>query len=200
MKPASPIFAPSRRATDWPRVILLAGLGGAIAIVLYIALYWDTNPSLKLLSGKPDRNRVDLFAEQVHGIKFDSDGKLIETLRAQRLDHYPERGESVLTAPVLDAQGKDGKVWNITAETGTLIGDDEIRLENNVVIVDNTQTLRFESERLDYFSDKQEATTDTAVKLQRSGDVTTATGMHANLNTNRVELLRNVDSRYAQPQ
>lgn len=198
MKVTVPFLPPARRATDWPRITLLAGFGGAIALVLYFGLYADTAPQLTLLTEKPDPNRIDLFAEQVHGIKFDSDGKLVETLRSPRLDHYPERGESVLAAPRLDAQSKDGKVWNITAATGTLVGDDEIRLQTNVVIVDSTKTLRFESERLDYFSSRQEATTDAAVKLQRAADITTAIGMRANLNTNRVELLHNVDSHYAQ--
>jgi lipopolysaccharide export system protein LptC len=102
--------------------------------------------------------------------------------------------------PIVDMQGKDGKVWNITAATGTLVGENEIRLQNNVVIIDSTKTLRFESERLNYFSDTQMANTDDAVKLQHAADVTTALGMRANLNTNRIELMRNVDSRYVQTQ
>lgn len=185
-------------ASTWQRAGWLAVSGIAVALALYATLYSNNTPSFELLTGGPDQNRIDLYAEQVHGIKFDSDGKLVETLHAQRLDHYPERGESVLAEPVLDAQGKDGKVWKITAVTGTLVGDDEIQLQKNVVIVDRTKTLRFESERLDYFSDKQEAKTDVAVKLQRDADITTAIGMHADLNTNRIELLRNVDSHYAQ--
>lgn len=184
---------------SWQGIILLASVSFGVVAILYAALYWDSNKQLDMLSGKPDQNRVDLFAEQIHGVKFDSDGKLTETLRAQRLDHYPERNESVLAEPIVDTQGKDSKTWKITAATGTLLGDDEIQLQNNVVIVDNTKTFRFESERLNYSSDKQLATTDDAVKLQHLTDVTTAVGMRANLNTNRVEFLRQVDSRYAQP-
>lgn len=185
-------------APPWRRIVLLSSLGAVILMTLYTTLYWNSNPPLSLLPGKPDNNRIDLFAEQVHGIKFDSTGKLVETLWAQRLDHYPERGESLLAAPVLEAHGKDGKIWKITAATGTLIGDDEIRLQTNVVIVDREQTMRFESEQLNYFPNKQEATTVAAVKLQRLADITTATGMYANLNTSRVELLHNVDSQFIQ--
>ena len=149
--------------TPQRRIVLLAGIGAVIAMVLYITVYWSRAPSLALLTGKPDPNRIDLFVEQVHGIRFDSSGKLVETLSAQRLDHYPERGEAVLVAPALEAQSKSGRVWTITATTGVLVGDDEIRLQNNVVAVDRTQTLRFESDRLNYLSDKQLATTDAAV-------------------------------------
>lgn len=189
-----------KNTQTWQRITLLAGVSATIAMVLYAALYWDSNKPLAILNGKADNNRVDLFAEQVRGTKFDSTGKLTETLRAERLDHYPERAESVMIQPIVDMQGKDGKVWNITAATGTLVGENEIRLQNNVVIIDSTKTLRFESERLNYFSDTQMANTDDAVKLQHAADVTTALGMRANLNTNRIELMRNVDSRYVQTQ
>lgn len=185
-------------APTWQRITLLAGISTTIAIVLYAALYWDSNKPLAMLSGKPDNNRIDLFVEQVHGVKFDRDGKLTETLRAKRLDHYPERNESVLAEPMLDTQGNNGKVWNISAATGMLVGNNEIRLQQNVVILDSTQSMRFESERLNYFSDTQIASTDDAVKLQHVADVTTAIGMRANLNTNRIQLMRNVDSHYVQ--
>lgn len=191
---------PTKNSQTWQRMTLLSGVGATVAMILYATLYWDSNKPLAMLSGKPDTNRVDLFAEQVHGVKFDRDGKLSETLRAVRLDHYPERGESVITGPKLDTQDKNGKLWKITAATGTLVGENEIHLQNNVVILDSTETMRFESERLDYFSDTQLAKTDDAVKLQRNADVTTAIGMRANLNTNRIELMRNVDSRYVQNQ
>ena len=187
-----------RRRAGWKGVVLLAGLGAVAAMVLYTTLYWDSNPPLSLLPSKPDPNRIDLFAEQVHGVKFDDTGKLVETLLAKRLDHYPERGESVLVDPILDTTGKDGKQWKITAAQGTLVGDDEIRLRRDVVIVDHAQTLRFESASLDYFSQRQQAATDVAVRLQHLDDVTTAVGMRADLNTNRIELLHNVDSHYAQ--
>lgn len=194
------------QSINWQRVTLFSGVGATVAILLFTVLYWDANKPLPILNGKPDRNRVDLFVESVHGVKFNSDGKLTETLHAVRLDHYPERGESVLVEPILDMQDKNGKAWKITANTGTLVGENEIRLQNNVVILDSAATLRFESERLDYFSDTQIASTDDAVKLQhapaagREADVTTALGMRANLNTNRIELMRNVDSRYVQTQ
>lgn len=196
MKPGA--RSPVRSAIDWPRITLFAGLGAVMLMVLYLTLYWDSNPPMSLLT-KIDNDRIDLYAQQVHGVKYDSAGKLVQTLWAQKLDHYPERGQSVVAMPVLESLSKDGKLWNTTAVSGVLIGNDEIQLHDNVVIVDDEKTMRFESEQLNYFSDKQEAITDVAVKLRRFADVTTAIGMRANLNTNRIELLNRVDSHYAQP-
>lgn len=186
-----------KNAPRWRRIAVVAGIAATIATALSLTLYWEDTASFALL-GQPDKNRVDLFAEGVRGLKFDSDGKLVETLRAQRLDHYPRRNESILAQPALESLGNDGKIWNTTAEVGVLVGDDEIRLEKNVVIVDREKTTRFESETLTYFSAKQEATTDAPVKLRHVADVTTAIGMRVNLKTNRIELLSHVDSHYAQ--
>ncbi len=183
---------------SWRRLVLLSSSGITLAAALYAAFHWDSSAPLAMLEGGRDPNRVDLFIEQVHGVKFGADGKLSETLHAQRLDHYPERNESVIAAPQLDMPGSDGKMWNISANTGVLVGDTEIRLQQNVVAVDSTRTLSFQSEQLNYFSDKHIATTDAPVTLRHTADVTTAVGMRADLNTNRIELMRNVDSRYVQ--
>lgn len=182
-----------------PRLALLAGVGAVIAMALYLTLYWDSNPPISLLSRQTDPNRIDLYAEQVHGIKYDVSGRPLQTLWATRMDHYPVRGESVLQTPVLLSVGKDGEVWNTTADTGTLIGDDEIQLHNRVVITDSKKTMQFATEALTYFPDRLEATSDVAVTLSRLGDTTTAVGMRADLARNRIELLKRVTSIHVQP-
>jgi LPS export ABC transporter protein LptC len=180
-----------------PRLALLAGVGATIAI--YVLLYSGGNPQLSLLSRSSDPNWVDLYAEQVHGIKYDESGRPVQTLRATRMDHYPARNQSVLQAPVLLSVGKDGEVWDTTAATGTLIGDSEIQLRERVVITDSKKTVQFNSEALTYFPERLEATSEVAVTLNRLGDITTAVGMRADLARNRVELLKKVTSIHVQP-
>lgn len=182
-----------------PRLALLAGVGAVIVMTLYLTLYWESNPPISLLSRQTDPNRVDLYAEQVHGIKYDVNGRPVQTLWATRMDNYPVRGQSVLQAPMLLSVGKDGEVWNTTATTGTLIGDNEIQLHDRVVITDSKKTVQFTTEALTYFPDRLEATSDVAVTLNRLGDTTTAVGMHAYLSRNRIELLTKVTSIHVQP-
>ncbi|MDB6061802.1 MAG: hypothetical protein JWM78_1905 [Verrucomicrobiaceae bacterium] len=188
-----------RKPLALPQLTLLAGLAAVIAMALYLTLFWESNPPTLSLSPTVDPDHIDLYAEQVHGVKYGPDGRVVQTLTATKMDHYPASGASILQQPVLLSLGKDGKLWNTTAVTGVLISDNEIQLHDNVVVVDADKTTRFETEVLTYFQDEQKATTDVPVKLIRSGDTTTAIGMRAYLARDRVELLNRVNSIHAQP-
>jgi lipopolysaccharide export system protein LptC len=181
------------------RVTLLTGVGAVVVMTMYLILYWESNPPASLLSRQSDPDRIDLYAEQIRGVKYDATGRPVQTLWAAKMDHYPARGQSVLQTPVLLSLGKDSEVWNTTAASGILIGDAEIQLHDQVVIVDSKKTVKFETEALSYFPDRQEATSDVAVTLNRLGDTTTAVGMRADLARNRIELLKRVTSIHVQP-
>jgi LPS export ABC transporter protein LptC len=187
------------RAPPLARVTLLAGVGAVIVMVAYLTLYWESHPPASLLSQLRDPNHIDLYAEQIHGVKYNAQGLPVQTLSAEKMDHYATRGESVMQAPVLLALGKDGELWNTTAKSGVLVGENEIQLHDDVVITDKKNTMRFETEALTYFPDRQEARSEVAVTLKRLSDTTTAVGMRAYLARDRIELLNRVNSIHVQP-
>lgn len=186
------------RSIDFKRLSLLTGVGTVVVMVLYLTLYGDSNPVTWSLTAQQNPDRVDLYADLVHGLKYDASGRLVQQLWAQSMQHYPARGYSKLSDPKLLSLGKDGDLWNTTATTGILIGDEEIQLVHNVVITNQTNTTRFDTDMLRYFPDRQQVSTDAAVKLSHDNDVTTAVGMRADLNRHRIELLHQVQSTYAQ--
>lgn len=189
-----------RRSTFLPRFTLLAGLLGCAAMATYLTLYWDSNPPAMLLPQTPDRNRIDLYADQAHGVKFDASGRPVQTFSSPRVTHYALRGETVLEAPVLQLLTSDGKVWDGVARTGVLVGDDQVQLRGDVVIHDAGNTTQLQTQALDYFPKRGEVTSDVAVLLSRDHDTTRAVGMRADLNTNRIELLHQVEGTHVQPQ
>lgn len=189
-----------RPRINWSRLGLLAGASASLAIVGYLGLYWDSNPPASLLPYRSDQDRVDLYAEQVHGIKYDETGKVVQTLHAETMRHFMPSNQSKLVTPVLESVGKDGKIWDTTSVDGTLIGDDEVLLQGNVLIRDRERTMQLRTETLRYFPDRGEAATDIAVTLRKLNDITRAIGMRADLNRNRVELLHQVESIHVQPQ
>lgn len=194
---------PSRRRRpriNWSRLGLLAGASASLAMVGYLGLYWDSNPPASLLPYRADQDRVDLYADQVHGVKYNETGKRVQTLRAVSMTHYSPSNHTRMVSPVVESVGKDDKIWDTTAVEGTLIGDDEILLHGTVTIRDRDRTMQFRSETLRYFPERGEATTDVAVTLRKQNDLTRAIGMRADLNRNRVELLHQVESIHVQPQ
>lgn len=183
----------------WPRPTLLAGLGGCLVMVTYVMLYWDSNPPASLLSYQADSDRIDMYAEQVYGTKFDETGKQVQTLRSVAMQHYLNSNRTLLTTPVVTTTSKQGEIWDTTATQGTLIGDDEILLQGAVVISDRDRTMQLHTETLRYVPSRSEASTEVAVQLRKINDTTRAIGMRADLNRNRIELLHQVESTHVQP-
>ncbi len=183
----------------WPRPTLLAGLGGCLAMITYVMLYWDSNPPASMMPYPQDADRIDLYAEQVHGIKFDETGKLVQTLHSISMQHYPDSNRTLLTTPVLETTNKRGEIWNTNASTGTLLGDDEILLQGAVTVSDRARTMQLHTESLRYLPSRGEASSEVAVTMNKLNDTTRAIGMRANLNSNRIELLHQVESTHVQP-
>lgn len=189
-----------RRRINWSGLTLLVSACGSLAIASYLGLYWDSNPPASLLPYRADRERVDLYAEQVHGIKYNETGRVVQNFRAVSMEHFQPSNQTKLTTPVVESTGRNGKIWDTTAVEGTLIGDDEILLKGTVTIRDRDRTMQLRTETLRYFPDRGEAATEVAVTLRKTNDLTRAIGMRADLNKNRVELLHQVESIHVQPQ
>jgi LPS export ABC transporter protein LptC len=189
-----------RRRINWSGLALLVSASASLAIVGYLGLYWDSNPPASLLPYRSDKERIDLYAEQVHGTKYDTTGRVVQNFRAVSMQHFQPSNHTKLTTPVVESTGRDGKIWDTTAIEGTLIGDDEILLQGAVMVRDRNRTMQLRTETLRYFPDRGEATTEVAVTLNKTNDITRAIGMRADLNRNRVELLNQVESIHVQPQ
>lgn len=189
-----------RAGIDWSKLTLLAGASASLAMVGYLGLYWDSNPPASLLPYRADQERVDLYAEQVHGTKYDETGRVVQRLQTVSMKHYIPSNQTRMITPIVESTGRDGKTWDTDAAEGTLIGDDEIRLQGDVTIRDRDRTMQLRTETLRYFPDRGEAATEVAVTLRKQNDTTRAIGMRADLNRNRVELLHQVESIHVQPQ
>lgn len=188
----------ARPSINWSRLSVLAGLAGSFVIVSYLTLYWDSNPpALLLKSNEP--NRIDFYAEQTHGVKYNDEGRLTQTFSSPQVTRYVRSGETVMKTPVLHMRSKDGDLWDGVAQKGVLIGENEVQLSGAVVITDQDKATQLHTEQLRYFTDRQEVTSDVAVLLRKGNDTTRGIGMRADLNSNRVELLHQVEGTYVQP-
>jgi LPS export ABC transporter protein LptC len=189
-----------RRPRNWSGLTLLVSACASLAMVGYLGLYWDSNPPASLLPYRADKERMDLYAEEVHGTKYGTTGKVVQNFRAATMQHFQPSNHTRLTTPIVESTGRDGTIWDTTAVAGTLIGDDEILLQGTVAVRDRDRTMQLSTETLRYFPDRGEAATEVAVTLRKENDTTRAIGMRADLNRNRIELLHQVESIHVQPQ
>lgn len=186
------------KAFRFSRLKVLAALGAGAAVLTALAVLNGDGPA-NLLNRVATGNRMDLYVVQPRGRKYDADGRLAQTFEAARLTHYLDSDQSELVAPHFHIHTRRQAIWDGTAAAGTLLGDSEIRLRDNVVIVERGGTTRLTTSQLNYFPQAETVDSAAAVVLRRAGDTTTAVGMRADLNTSRVELLSRVEGHHVLP-
>ncbi|NNM01177.1 MAG: LPS export ABC transporter periplasmic protein LptC, partial [Gammaproteobacteria bacterium] len=130
----------------------------------------------------------------------DRDGRLKTLLRASRAEHFPADDSTELTQPRMEIYNDSNRPWHVVAERGVVSGD------GNVVILfgrvdawrkreDGNLEIDLTTTGMRILPREKYAETDTAVTIRTPGSETRATGMRANFGHNRIQLLKDVDSR-----
>jgi lipopolysaccharide export system protein LptC len=107
------------RLVAWSPVFLLGGLAALT--------YW-LDAQVQADSARRDgsaRHDADMYIENFRAVSFDADGKLRQSLAAQRAEHHPDDESVDFTAPSLALTDPDRPRMAVTADAGTLSGDRE---------------------------------------------------------------------------
>jgi LPS export ABC transporter protein LptC len=174
------------------RFTLQAGVAGFLLMLGYLTLFWESSQPAQLLRNLT-ADPVDFYLVEPRGVRFDSRGQPLQTLAAERLTHYQGSDQSLLQMPRFTAAGSRGETWSGTAREGRLIGDQQVQLRGDVVLVDDKDGTRLLSEALDWFPDGERVESDAAVKFTQAGQTTTGIGLRARLDSRRIELLHQVE-------
>ena len=71
-------------------------------------------------------NEADYYGETLLNWHYGDDGKLGQTFRAQRSDHYPRVGITRFSVPMITTRDERGQIWQVTAKEGSLKDDEQI--------------------------------------------------------------------------
>ena len=144
----------------------------------------------------------DYFVEDFTVTDMDIDGKLEQTLSAERMLHYPDDDSTELTRPHLVLYEEGAPPWKIKSETGWVSGDGQLVLLNGVVKIDRAaapgiRPVHIATHNLRVRPKENYAETDEKVRVHSLGDVQTSTGMQAWLNEPiRLKFLSKVRGHY----
>lgn len=174
-----------------PRLTLFAGLAAVAAMVGYVTLFWDSSQPAALL--RTAGVEIDFTAEQPRGTIYDERGAAVRTFQAERLVHYRADDRSELEQPRFQVVDGDGTAWSGAGRDGTLRGEDQLELRGSAFIVDAAGTTRLDTEQLQWHAATQLVSSDVAVRLVRETHTVTAIGLRADLGSDRVELLQQVE-------
>jgi lipopolysaccharide export system protein LptC len=101
--------------------------------------------------------------------------------------------------PFITNFNSDGSEWYVTADNGKVLpGGNDIEFTKNANIRKNTPATLIQSEYFFARTDISFLTTSKPVKINTADSITTAIGLRAYLNDEKVKLLDNVKTTYRQ--
>jgi len=119
------------RLVSWSPVFLLGGLAALT--------YW-LNAQIEADTARRDgsaRHDADIYIENFKAVSFDPDGRVRQSLSAQRAEHHPDDESIDFTDPTLALTDPGRPRMSVTAQAGTLSGDRE-----TVVFIGNVRATR----------------------------------------------------------
>jgi lipopolysaccharide export system protein LptC len=142
----------------------------------------------------------DYYVSGLRSERFDGDGELRSRLEAARVTHYPDGDRAELQAPRYTAFGRDGGVWQVGADTGTLApdaqrGEDRLDLLGAVELrkpLASGGALQIRTTALAVFTGAEETVTDAPVSVRTPDTTLAGTGLQALLAEERIRLLHEV--------
>jgi lipopolysaccharide export system protein LptC len=128
------------------------------------------------------RHDPDLLVENFNARKLGVDGRVVYTLVARKMVHYPDDDSALLEALTLEAFEPKQPKMTITADHGKLEqGGDRVFIEGNVVVVRAAdakgESARLTTDNLLVLPDVGIARTSSEVTLQSSAGVAHAAGL-----------------------
>ncbi len=179
---------------SWRTVLTLMLLAGALLSGWSAWRQGDT-----VGSAPPTQTRTDYLLRDFDLVALNSEGKEAFAVQAPELQQTPGARTLELTRPLFHVPDKQGQRWEIRSATGWVSDDnEEVRLRGEVTADSPPEAgrpSRMETEELNVFPNRNQATSDVVVHVRQPGSTMQGTGMRADLDSGRIELLSQVKFR-----
>ena len=152
------------------------------------------------------RHDPDYFFENFTATNMDKKGKLAYKVTAIHMEHYPDDNSMKLQQPIFSFYENNIKNWTARADEAVLFQETQkIYLSGNVIMVqlpskkEKSTPVKLTSKKMTIEAKEKIAHTKTKVKLIQDNNHIQAIGMHADMNTNKIEFLSKTRSHYVSP-
>jgi lipopolysaccharide export system protein LptC len=172
------------RPTGW---LPLAALGLLVGLTVWLNRLVQEPPTRADGSMRHD---PDLIVDSFNAKKLGEDGKVLYTLAAKKMVHYPDDDTALLQAVTLEAFEPGQPKMTLTADGGRIEQKGErVWAEGNVVVVRDadpvakTEAARLTTERMLVIPDDGIARTSDPVTIESASSHSTATSLELNNHT-----------------
>jgi lipopolysaccharide export system protein LptC len=168
------------------------------ALALMVALTVWLNQLVQAPSGRAAgklRHDPDVMVEKFNARKLGEDGRVLYTLAARKMVHYPDDDSAILEHVTVEAFEPKQPKMTATADQGRLQqGGDEVLIEGNVVVIRDADArngaARLTTDKLLVLPDAGIARTSSEVTLVSATARAVATGMEIDNRARTVKLGR----------
>jgi lipopolysaccharide export system protein LptC len=167
------------------------------ALALMVALTVWLNQLVQAPAGRSGKLRhdPDVVVEKFNARKLGEDGRVLYTLVARKMVHYPDDDSALLEDVTVEAFEPKQPKLTATADQGRLEkGGDVVQIEGNVVVIRDADgkdpAARFTTDRLTVLPDAGIARTSSEVTLVSANGRTVATGMEIDNRARTLKLER----------
>ena len=148
----------------------------------------------------PEVSEKDILQTFLHDseiVRFDTNGKAIDSIAAAEVRYYAGRELAELDVPQVSRTMGIDESWSVRADRGYIDqASQRIRLEGGVLLTHDKNDLQLSSEILDLDLQTDVAQTNSIVELKQRDSHTRARGLRADLNKQIFEFLSEVNSIY----
>jgi lipopolysaccharide export system protein LptC len=175
------------RLGSWFPVLLLAALAG-LTFWLDRVVQPPAGPRAEVAKNDPD-----YVVDGLSAVRMDSNGRVRDTLRAQKMTHYPDDDLTLLVEPRFVTYAEGSSPVTVTSRHARVSGNGEnVYFEDGVRVVRapyaNRSELVLETNYLHVIPDANIAQTDRPVTIRNEGAVVTASGLELNSETRVLKL------------
>lgn len=176
--------------------------GIIFAIIAFLTMWLVLGSGEKLVPQVPTESSLDpdFYMSGVDSIQYDEAGKPRYQLFANQMSHFPHNDITEITLPHIIIYRENGSPWRLSSLYGQILPAGEaVELWEEVEVnyePPDDKFLKLATDSLRIFPRKEYAETYQAVMIESPRGTTSARGLQADLQTNRLRLLAKVRGKY----
>lgn len=176
-----------------------AAIAGLVVLLLAVTEYGESGKLGVADEELHSLRQYDSYLLQPSGTTYTRSGGIAYRWQADRANRQHD-GEIVMFEPIYHGQKGDEHNWTAVAKRGILSADgQQLELEDDVLIKDFVHAAKIQSPALTLDIGNNQLFTHHPVQFSSPDALTTATGMHAAMDSERIEFLADVKGRYESP-
>ncbi|MEW6997639.1 LPS export ABC transporter periplasmic protein LptC [Colwelliaceae bacterium BS250] len=181
------------------RLHIFSSIIFAIALFIYGYLQWQKS-NIEVIEKSVVTNAPDFIVKKLSSSQYNSEGKLSHIIYAQEMSHFSESSKTHFIKPKYTIYPENNRPsWNISANEGILIGNDQLTLSNRVRLLSsdkNSFISEIHGKELLLDLNRKIITSEQTIVLKGNDFTMYGSGLNVDINSTEMTLSEHVQTIY----